>query len=127
MRPFFVCFFRRFAASAILLGIVLLPYVRSENPFRDVPLDHFAYKSVDELMDRGVMEGYPDGTFKGKRVLTRYEFAVMIARVLARIEEAREEGRKVSMAPDTTKIMQKLGKEFRSELDMLGVRIDTLE
>jgi hypothetical protein len=78
-------------------------------------------------MDRGVMEGYPDGTFKGKRVLTRYEFAVMIARVLARIEEAREEGRKVSMAPDTTKIMQKLGKEFRSELDMLGVRIDTLE
>ena len=48
----------------------------------DVPWDHWAYDAIAELYDAGLLEGYPDGTFKGKNNLTRYEFAVALARLL---------------------------------------------
>jgi hypothetical protein len=48
--------------------------------FADVPFDHWAYSAVEQLAQVGVLEGYPDGTFKGPQPLTRYEFAVAIAR-----------------------------------------------
>ena len=127
MIPFFLRKFSRLLFLATLLGFLGKPLLHAENPFRDVPLDHFAYQSVEELLKDGIMQGYPDGTFKGKRVLTRYEFAVMIAKVLAQIEEAKEQGKKAIMSPDTSKLMDRLSLEFRSELEMLGVRIDTLE
>ena len=52
----------------------------------DVPWDHWAYDAIAELYDAGLLEGYPDGTFKGKNNLTRYEFAVALARLLWYVE-----------------------------------------
>lgn len=45
------------------------------EPFADVPPDHWAYNAVEQLRAAGLVEGYPDRTFKGKRPMTRYEFA----------------------------------------------------
>jgi len=53
----------------------------------DVPWDHWAYDAIAELYDAGLLEGYPDGTFKGNRNLTRYEFAVALARMLWHVED----------------------------------------
>ena len=50
--------------------------------FPDVPKDHWAYSYVKSLADRGLLEGYPDGEFKGERTMTRYEFAAIIYRAL---------------------------------------------
>ena len=50
--------------------------------FPDVPSNHWAYEAVSDLSRRGLVEGYPDGTFGGDRLLTRYEFAEIIYRAI---------------------------------------------
>ena len=50
--------------------------------FPDVAENHWAYEYVKELVKQGVIEGYPDGTFKGDRMMTRYEFAAMLYKVM---------------------------------------------
>ncbi|MDR7440067.1 MAG: S-layer homology domain-containing protein, partial [Armatimonadota bacterium] len=56
------------------------------QPFADVPTNHWAYDAIAELAAKGLIEGYPDGTFKGSQALTRYEMAMVVARIIARIE-----------------------------------------
>ena len=56
--------------------------VMKDIDFPDVPKDHWAYSYVKSLADRGLLEGYPDGEFKGDRSMTRYEFAAIIYRAL---------------------------------------------
>lgn len=50
--------------------------------FSDLPKDHWAYRYVTELAEQGVIEGYPDGTFRGDRPISRYEFAAIVYRAL---------------------------------------------
>lgn len=50
--------------------------------FPDVPSNHWAYEAVSDLSRRGLVEGYPDGTFGGDRLLTRYEFAQIVYRAI---------------------------------------------
>lgn len=75
--------------AAFLCGVTLLfatslP-VLAQQPFEDVPRDHWAYQAVQRLQERGVVIGYPDGTFGGKRAMTRYEFAVAVDRLITDI------------------------------------------
>ena len=56
--------------------------VMKDVNFPDVPKDHWAYSYVKSLADRGLLEGYPDGEFKGDHTMTRYEFAAIIYRAL---------------------------------------------
>src|SRR5690242_4620957 len=58
----------------------------AQGPFADVPTDHWAYDAVNELAKQGIMNGYPDSTFGGKRALTRYEFAMAIQRMLQEVQ-----------------------------------------
>src|SRR5688572_15906698 len=53
---------------------------RAEYP--DVPRGHWAYEAIDKLSRAGVIEGRPDGNYWGNQAMTRYEFAVAIARLL---------------------------------------------
>src|SRR5262245_45330662 len=75
---------------ALLAGAVaIMAFARpalAQGPFADVPTDHWAYDAVNELASRGIVNGYPDGTFGGKRALTRYEFAVAIQRMLQDVQ-----------------------------------------
>ncbi|MGQ9790048.1 MAG: S-layer homology domain-containing protein [Armatimonadota bacterium] len=60
----------------------------------DVPPGHWAYDAIEELVNLGALKGYPDGTFKGKAPMTRYEFAIAIRDALAAVREQIEEVRR---------------------------------
>lgn len=57
------------------------------SAYGDVPTDHWAYGAFAWLQAQGVLEGYPEGFFNGERVLTRYEFAQAVARVLDKLDQ----------------------------------------
>lgn len=57
-------------------------YDKKDVNFPDVPANHWAYEYVKDLADKGLVEGYPDGEFKGDRMMTRYEYAAIIYRAL---------------------------------------------
>ena len=65
-----------------VLALALMGGAYAQDPTQDVPFDHWAYDAVQTLVDEGVIIGYPDGTFKGDRAMTRYEFAMALARAL---------------------------------------------
>ncbi len=95
-------------AMTIAMGITASAY--AANPFSDVPAGHWAYDAVNKLAAEGVVEGYPDGTYGGDRLMTRYEMAQIVAKAMAN-------GANVD----------KLAAEFADELDSLGVRVANLE
>jgi hypothetical protein len=66
----------------VALGVLALPVLAQHNPAETVPFDHWAYDAVQKLVDQGIIIGYPDGTFRGNRAMTRYEFAMAISRML---------------------------------------------
>jgi len=70
-------------AATVVAGLsVQRPASAAAEPFQDVPTDHWAYQAVNNLQERGIVIGYPDGTFGGRRAMTRYEFAVAIDRLV---------------------------------------------
>jgi len=91
--------------------------------FPDVKDDHWAKDAVAKLAAQGLLEGYPDGTFKGDRAATRWEVAMIVARLLAKMEQAH--------ATFATKAeldeVRKLANALKDELDALGVRVTNLE
>ncbi|NLI79191.1 MAG: S-layer homology domain-containing protein [Candidatus Riflebacteria bacterium] len=93
--------------------------------FQDLPKDHWAFKDVNFLIKQGYMEGYPDGTFKGRKVTTRYDVALILARILRRMEGKKDAVDEATEAERAA--LGRLTKEFKDELGLLGVRVDTLE
>lgn len=77
--------FQALLLSALMVWALGVP-VGAQNPFVDVPTDHWAYDSIETLAAAGLIEGYPDGTFGGSRNFTRYEMAMVFARILASFE-----------------------------------------
>lgn len=102
--------------TTLIIGLSEITCAES-NPFSDVPARHWAYQSVAKLANQGVIEGYGDGTYRGDRLITRYEIAQMIAKAIARAEHNH------SVKAD----LDRLVAEFRAELDALGVRVVELE
>jgi S-layer family protein len=75
------------AGAAIGVGALLPGAAQAQGgPFADVPREHWAYDAVQQLAQRGIFTGYPDGTFGGRRALTRYEFAVALQRMLQEVQ-----------------------------------------
>ena len=85
--------------------------------FPDVPENHWAYAYVKKLADRGLLEGYPDGEFKGDRTITRYEFAAIFSRAL-------ENG--ASVDGDMERMSEEFEPEIR-ELSLNRFRVDRVE
>ncbi|WP_298674968.1 S-layer homology domain-containing protein [uncultured Megasphaera sp.] len=80
--------------------------------FPDVADNHWAYEYVTKLAGNGIIEGYPDGLFKGNQMMTRYEFAAIVYRLM-------EKG-----LGHTDPEMNRLAREFSTELSY--IRIDTI-
>nr|HPN94462.1 S-layer homology domain-containing protein [bacterium] len=107
----------------------------------DVHSGHWAADAVQKLVDSGLIEGYPDGTFKGDRPLTRYEYAMVIARMMDILDKTyclKSECKAAPAAPgapsapgispaqldEIRDIVKKLAAEFKDELAALKVKVD---
>lgn len=106
----------RAAVCAFFAGAAMT--ASAANPFSDVESDSWAYEAVASLSDRNIIEGYPDGTFRGNKHITRYELAQITARLLAK---------KDSLTAEQQSIVDKLSREYANDLSNLGVHISELE
>ena len=104
-------------AAAMVLGVAGTSFAAA-NPFTDVPAKHWAYDSVMKLAQAGVVDGYGDGTYRGDKLISRYEMAQMVAKAMARSDKA-DAAQKAQI--------DKLAVEFAEELNTLGVRVTSLE
>ena len=102
-------------AATAVLGVTS---AFAANPFSDVTPQDWAYQAVAQLASQGIVNGYPDGTFKGQHNITRFEMAQMVAKAMARQDRVDAE---------QNAIINRLANEFATELNNLGVRVSTLE
>jgi hypothetical protein len=137
-----------FLAFLLVVGISF-----STAAFTDLKTDHWAYRALTELQEQGILEGYPDGEFKGAKKISRYEMAVLVDRAHQRVKEleqfnslteaeaqvtkeiASEEilvvdisERKLSSGQleDIKLIVDNLRIEFAQELEVLGIEVENL-
>jgi polyhydroxyalkanoate synthesis regulator phasin len=144
---------RKLVILSLLILVLTLAFPVSAQSLSDVPSDHWAYDALNQLVDAGIVEGYPDGEYKGQRSMSRYEMSVMISRALDRIAEEQEamaEGLNRDQAQYVIEIVRRLMEkneqktiteaqagevvdmvealtaEFKSELKVLGADFDVL-
>ncbi len=142
------------AAPAIVApGFVAPAHAQDRAEFQDVPLTHWAYPALQKLAAAGILEGYPpNGNFIGQRPMTRYEFAVAIARLLDKMNNGAGPagpegpagpqgpvgpagtggGSDVDLSNYLTRdqimgIVNPLQREFRDELARVDARLTALE
>jgi hypothetical protein len=118
---------------ACIFALLVWALPAMAGPFTDVPTDHWAYDAIDKLQSEGFVEGYPDGTFRGNRSFTRYEMAMVIARIWDRLVSELETLKGMQGGVTREELDKELGlirdlmNEFATELKNLGVRVDDLE
>jgi len=130
-----------YAAPLAALAMAWSGSVRAQEPFKDLDKDHWAYQAVVDLQQKGILIGYPGDYFKGKRTLTRYEFAIAIRRLLDHLPPGTPgpqgdagapgpPGPSGSAGPDygpQIDEIKRLVDEFKNELAAQGVRIGDIE
>lgn len=109
---------KKILGMAVVAALTAGVSVFAANPFSDVSTSDWAYQAVSDLSSQGIVEGYPDGTFKGQSNITRYEMAQIVARLMAKEDQYNAEQRAT---------IDKLAGEYADELDSLGVRVGSLE
>jgi hypothetical protein len=108
--------------------LVALAVPAMAGPFSDVPANSWAYKAVQDLAAKGLVIGYGDGTFRGDRLATRYEMAMVVARMLDMYEKGQNaQDQKIQLNANDIATLMKLAEEFKSELASLNVRVAALE
>lgn len=139
----------------VVIALAIAAPVFADGAFSDVPQDHWAYDAVNTLASAGLVQGYPDGTYDGKRAMSRYEFALAIARMLPLLVEGGinvpgvspdlsglasksdveaalgQKANKSDLANLATKAdiaaLKKLINEFEAELAALGVDVNNIK
>jgi archaellum component FlaC len=104
----------------------------AQTSFADVPAGHWAQEAIKRAVDCGIILGYPDGTFRGKQAITRYEAAAMIGRLLDAVatgkcglKQTGEAG--PGLDPAALEALQNAVQELSADLADQGVRISELE
>ena len=108
----------QFAPMLAAMAVLSVTTAFAANPFSDVTPDSWAYQAVSQLAASGIVNGYPDGTFKGQKEITRFEMAQMVAKAMANQDRANAEQQAM---------INRLADEFSNELNNLGVRVGRLE
>ncbi len=90
----------------------------AQNPFVDVPANHWSYAAVNQLAKDGIVDGYGDKTFRGDKTISRYEMAQIVAKAVDREDKADAADRAM---------IEKLAKEYSSEIKGLDSRVTKLE
>jgi hypothetical protein len=101
----------------VTLALVLVVGFTGLVGAADVPVDHWAYDAVKKLAADGIIDG-GNGQFNGDKTLTRYEFAIVVAKAMIKEDKATDEQRA---------LIDKLATEYKAELAKLGVRVRVLE
>jgi hypothetical protein len=105
-----------------------LAQVTSVSQLSDVQPTDWAFQSLQSLVERyGCIAGYPDGTYRGNRALTRYEFAAGLNACLDRVNELIATASADMVTKEDLATLQRLQEEFSAELATLRGRVDTLE
>ncbi|NEO25361.1 MAG: iron uptake porin [Kamptonema sp. SIO4C4] len=98
------------------------------SQFRDVSPGDWAFQALDDLVQRyDCLKGYPDGTFRGNRALSRYEFAAGLNACLQQMERVLAEATADLATREDLEALRRLLQEFEAELATLGTRVDNLE
>ncbi|WP_204104749.1 MULTISPECIES: iron uptake porin [Spirulina sp. CCY15215] len=98
------------------------------SKFSDVSPGDWAFQALDDLVQRyDCLKGYPNGTYRGNRALTRYEFAAGLNACLQQIERLIAETTAEFATREDLAVLRRLMEEFEQELALLGVRVDNLE
>lgn len=115
---------------------------QDQSTFKDVPTDSWAYQAVSNLQSKGIIVGYPDGYFRGKRTLTRYEFAEALDRAIGKIQlqagpagSAGPQGDQgppgpagpAGMTPEEVTELKNLADEFKTDLANLGANVNSID
>lgn len=101
--------------------------VTNVSQLRDVSPGDWAYEALRSLVERyGCIAGYPDGTYRGNRAMSRYEFAAGLNACLNQIQRLLIADESV-VTPEDFEALQRLVQEFQTELTSLGTRVDNLE
>ncbi|HEY9599542.1 MAG TPA: iron uptake porin, partial [Cyanophyceae cyanobacterium] len=101
--------------------------VTNVSQLRDVSPGDWAYEALRSLVERyGCIAGYPDGTYRGNRAMSRYEFAAGLNACLNQIERLIA-GQGGAVSREDFEQLQRLVQEFQTELTTLGTRVDNLE
>ncbi|MEW6492773.1 MAG: iron uptake porin [Cyanobacteriota bacterium] len=102
--------------------------VTNVTQLSDVSPGDWAYEALRSLVERyGCIAGYPDGTFRGNRAMTRYEFAAGLNACLQQVERLIASATSEFVRREDLETMQRMVQEFQTELATLGTRVDTLE
>lgn len=102
--------------------------VTNVSQLSDVRPTDWAYEALRSLVERyGCIAGYPDGTFRGNRAMTRYEFAAGVNACLQQVERLIASSTSDFVTKADLETLQRLVDEFRTELATLGTRVDKLE
>lgn len=129
-----------------VVSIILIPvYIQATMIFNDVPKNHWAYEAIQELAERGIIEGYEGKVstkFKGNKLLSRYEFAQALLKTIYKLEAeigvTRPTGaidevdvdkilEKSNLKAQDIELLKKLIQEFQKELADMNLRVTDLE
>ncbi len=142
--------FRRLGALLIALAITGLPLIAQAtdapaptpgmtgevidaqaqvDALKDLPTNGWAYQSILDLVNDGIVVGYPDGTFKGNRPMTRYEAAVIVERA---VQYLTKQLANPQTAPQVTterhrRAARASSTEFRGDIDALKLRVGDID
>lgn len=109
------------SVAALTLGGALA----QSNSFPDVPADSYAADAVSQLVELGIVNGFPDGTFKGNDAFTRYQAALVVSRLLDVIEENTASAGALSQEDLAT--VNNAVQELQGDLTALSDRLTALE
>ncbi|NJN32680.1 MAG: iron uptake porin [Synechococcales cyanobacterium RM1_1_8] len=113
----------QYAAEGAAMG-----QVTSVSQLRDVRPTDWAFQALQSLVERyGCIAGYPDGTFRGSRAMTRFEFAAGLNACLDRVNELIASATADMVTAEDLAVLQRLQEEFQAELATLRGRVDALE
>lgn len=110
------------------LSVNPMEQVTSVSQLRDVQPTDWAFQALQSLVERyGCIVGYPDGTYRGNRPLTRYEFAAGLNACLDRVSELISRSTENLVTREDLEALRRLQEEFAAELATLRGRVDALE
>lgn len=105
--------------AALFFLTLSLPGALTASSFRDVPQNHWAYGAIRSLVKSGLIQG-KKGKFDGTKAFSRYEMAVVLARYMEKLGDAKKSVQ--ATVSKTYPLLKKLADEFSKELDLLGIK-----